>query len=842
MKKNALKHVLKAVFAIAFAGTIALSGVGGKWTGMETVEAAKLLPQAKTLGKVTGIAYDAVDKRITWNKVAGATSYYVEVKDAQGNSYGYGYPDRTYYNVDYPDGKYTVTVTAKDNESYYVVASNLTNSEAFSGKYTYDTYDSAKDAKGVIKYTLYRSLSGTPGTGVIQIKTPQISKDTITKLPYILQKEVTDSGVVYTIPSSVVLNRNEEIIWQYSNNKYFSSRKKGEFAYTSWSTTKSREIGFNNFSQGETMYVRARVYNNAYNDWSGGYSEYTKTLTYAVPKFEMDAVSTTVTASTIELSASVNNGRATGYQFAKKSGSRWVTLETQNDPTYTDKGLAKDKKYQYRVRAYYYNKNTRKTVWSSWKTVKAVTWGANMNFRAAAASSTSVKLTWKPVSGAEGYEIYRYETGSGTTNVDKGIGIENFGTNVLIKTFKGSRAKSYTNKGLTKGESYTYYIRAYKTVDKQKTYLEGSAWASLKAGDLSGTLSYVNSKGQKVVTWSKQTGLKGYYVEKQDKVTQEFTLVKKLKASATSYTFPSVNVGSNAETYRIRPYTSKAVFDGEEFTVSPALASVTGVKAVKKDNGVLLTWKPVAGADYYRVYRTTNSDYVYNKTAKTYSYFGGETVYEGAVNTTGCNPEYNEGNYKSMGTYATSEIRDTKVFDTALVYEATTEDAEGKPIAIGKTASGKTLYQTEEAFYQGVEGPEAGTTYYYYVRAYADAPNGSLNYITVSSAGASKAVKVTYTNKAVKKVSKISSLSSKKRGQVTVTYKKVRGVSGYAVYRSTKKNGTYTMVGTTTKTTFTDTSAVPGKSFYYKVASYVKGENGTNIYSAKTAAKSVKVK
>ncbi|MBO6015962.1 MAG: hypothetical protein J6P60_05180, partial [Lachnospiraceae bacterium] len=93
-------------------------------------------------------------------------------------------------------------------------------------------------------------------------------------------------------------------------------------------------------------------------------------------------------------------------------------------------------------------------------------------------------------------------------------------------------------------------------------------------------------------------------------------------------------------------------------------------------------------------------------------------------------------------------------------------------------------------------------------------------------------------------VSKITSVKSKKKGQATVSFKKVKGVDGYAIFRSSKKNGTYALIGCVDgkKASFTDTSAPAGKTAYYKVASYIKGEKRTNIYSAKTVAKSVKVK
>ena len=299
-------------------------------------------------------------------------------------------------------------------------------------------------------------------------------------------------------------------------------------------------------------------------------------------------------------------------------------------------------------------------------------------------------------------------------------------------------------------------------------------------------------------------------------------------------------MGSDSITYRIRPYDSQTVYAGYVVEVCPTLAAVKNVKAVKSGNGIKVSWKAVTGADYYKVYRTKDSDTRYNKTTKTYSGYSLETVYEAAVNTNGCKPELGESGYQYVGTYYNDEIKGTSVLDATVTYKTTATDEEGDYIPVGKNAAGETIYQTEETIYY--DGPEAGTTYYYYVVACAEAPNGTSNYDEIRSVGCTKPASATYTNAIAKKVSKITSASSKKKGQVTIKFKKVSKVDGYAIYRSTKKNGTYTMVGTTTKTSFTDMSAVSGKTYYYKVASYVKGEAKANIYSAKTSAKKVKVK
>lgn len=839
------KKMVKGLLTLSLVGALALSGVPSAGTGLNAVEAAKIV--AKTdLSAVTGIGYNAKDKQIYWNKVPNATKYYISVTDMRGNEVHWDYEYIPRDDVSLSAGTYNVSIKAVDTSGAYVAAADVKGYNPPEG-WSWDTgFSESKEIDGRSYYTFYQYPSST-GTGqiVVEDTSRKVVRNAVTAMPAIQVKEVQENYWVVEPTTPVALNVNERIYWEFANNdKFISNRAKDLYVYTdsTWdgTTEQKGEVRLSNFMPGETIYARARVYNPYCDDSVSNYSAYSNTISYTVKKAKISYVSTTADTDSVTLDVNTTAGSVTGYQFAKKVGSGWVTLDTQTDPCYVDTGLAKNTKYQYRVRAYTYNKTLNKTVWTDWYTVDTTTWGSNLNVKAAAQSATSVKLTWKPVSGAEGYEVYRYDTDSYARTYEKGVALEAFDSMYLVKTFKGSKAKSYTDKKLSKNASYEYIVRAYRTIGKQKIYLQGYASASLRAGSMN-LSSYKTADGKVVATWNKQTGLKGYYVEKYDRTTETYTKVATLKPSATSYTFAKVNPGCQSEKYRIRPYDATAVYDASgTVTVSASLAAPTGVTVKRTETGVQVTWKPVAGADYYVVNRTTDGSYTYNKTTKTYNYFGGNVVYEGAVNTENCKPELGESGYKNAGTYATTEIRGTTVEDKPLAYMTRSEDENGEYIKVGTTASGQTVYQTEETFYYGVEGPEAGTTYYYYVTAYADAPNG-LNGESVWSAP-SKAAKITFTNAVAKKVSKITAVKSSKKGQATISYKKVKGVDGYAIYRSTKKNGTYVLVGTSTKTSFTDGSAPSGKTCYYKVASYVRGEKKANIYSAKTAPKSVKVK
>lgn len=54
-------------------------------------------------------------------------------------------------------------------------------------------------------------------------------------------------------------------------------------------------------------------------------------------------------------------------------------------------------------------------------------------------------------------------------------------------------------------------------------------------------------------------------------------------------------------------------------------------------------------------------------------------------------------------------------------------------------------------------------------------------------------------------------------GKPSLSWSKVSGAKKYEVYRATSKNGKYTKLSTTTKTSYTDTKATAGKQYFYKV-------------------------
>lgn len=87
----------------------------------------------------------------------------------------------------------------------------------------------------------------------------------------------------------------------------------------------------------------------------------------------------------------------------------------------------------------------------------------------------------------------------------------------------------------------------------------------------------------------------------------------------------------------------------------------------------------------------------------------------------------------------------------------------------------------------------------------------------------------------------VLTIVSRTTSSVNLKYSKIDGATGYQIYRSTTKDGTYTKVKTTSALTFKDTSTVNTKVYYYKVRAYKKGTSVTSYskFSARKLARAI---
>ena len=103
------------------------------------------------------------------------------------------------------------------------------------------------------------------------------------------------------------------------------------------------------------------------------------------------------------------------------------------------------------------------TSWTSGK-LKAAKVGFT---KVASASYDKLRLSWEPMSGVDGYQIYRATSKSGKY--------------AKIATVKGASSASYTDTGRTCGTRYYYKLRAYKKIGGKTVYSKYSTILSAYA-------------------------------------------------------------------------------------------------------------------------------------------------------------------------------------------------------------------------------------------------------------------------------------------------------------------------------------------------------------------------
>ena len=82
-------------------------------------------------------------------------------------------------------------------------------------------------------------------------------------------------------------------------------------------------------------------------------------------------------------------------------------------------------------------------------------------------SYDKIKLTWEPLSGVDGYQIYRATSKSGTYS--------------KVTSVTGASKSSYINEGRTCGKTYYYKVRAYKRINGKTVYSKFSSVMSAYA-------------------------------------------------------------------------------------------------------------------------------------------------------------------------------------------------------------------------------------------------------------------------------------------------------------------------------------------------------------------------
>ena len=330
-------------------------------------------------------------------------------------------------------------------------------------------------------------------------------------------------------------------------------------------------------------------------------------------------------------------------------------------------------------------------------------------------------------------------------------------------------------------------------------------------------VSNVASTGKPKVTWKAVDGAEKYQVYRATSKTGTYSLLLTTKG------LTCINTGAKVgETYY---YKVRAIgFDGKAGPFSsiknrtcdcarPVVTSGNNASTGK----ITLKWSAIDGAKSYEVYRSTSLDGTYTKLITTtgtsltnssakasYTYYykvralsSKTTSANSAYTLVGpcvckcANPVVTVGNKASTGKVTLKWA----AVDGATKYEIWR--------ATSSTGTYTKIYTTTYTSLTNTS-TKAGYTYYYKVKAICTSTTGA-------DSGYSKVVSRTCDCAAP--VVKIALSNGKPR----LTWDKVDGATSYVIYRATTANGTYSKLFTTSGTSMTNTGAVSGKTYYYKV-------------------------
>lgn len=199
-----------------------------------------------------------------------------------------------------------------------------------------------------------------------------------------------------------------------------------------------------------------------------------------------------------------------------------------------------------------------------------------------ASSYDKVKLSWKKVSGASGYIVYRYDTSKKKY--------------VKIKTISSASTVSYTDTGRSMGKTYQYKLKSYKSSGGQTVNSASSNAVSVKTD--STMTGKVNGSGVAVRSGPSTSKKKLKTVGRNTGIT--------ITGTSGSWYKISIKVGGKNKTGYIKKSYVTII---RKPTLKTSAASASKIK---------LTWDKISGASGYVIQRYSSSKkkYVTVKTIK----------------------------------------------------------------------------------------------------------------------------------------------------------------------------------------------------------------------------------
>ena len=499
------------------------------------------------------------------------------------------------------------------------------------------------------------------------------------------------------------------------------------------------------------------------------------------------------------------------YRARSKDGT-YSKYSTTTGTSYTNTSYIENgNTYYYKVRALDANGTA-----GAWSSVVSVTYKQTLPAPTVTGGNDAQgrpTLTWKAVSGAAKYEVYRARSKDGT-----------------YTKYSTTTGTAYTNSSyLTSGATYYYKVRALDANGNAGPYsavVSVTCRLKLTAPTVTGS---TDSQGRPTLKWNAVTGAAKYEVYRARSKDGDY--IKYSTVTGTSYTNTSYIENGNTYYYKVRALGSDGTAGPDSTPVSVTYKAPFGAPLVtgsKDSQGrPALKWDKVTDAAKYEVYRARSKDGTYSlmstQSATGYtntSYLANGTTYYykvRALKANGTASAYSSVvtiTYGTVPTPAAPAMRSAKA-DSAGITVSWDTAANAVTYNVYRTTDAGSSWTQVASSVKGTSYKDTtvqkGVKYGYKVRGVA-ADGKTLG--PMSSTGVTAKVTAASTTPDYVKLTSARRVT----GGIQLTWESTADAKTYNVYRKVDGASGWTLLASSVSgTTYKDTSGKSGTTYAYTV-------------------------
>ena len=500
------------------------------------------------------------------------------------------------------------------------------------------------------------------------------------------------------------------------------------------------------------------------------------------------------------------------YRARSKDGD-YIKYSTVTGTSYTNTSyIESGNTYYYKVRALKSDGTA-----GAWSSIVSVTYKQTLSAPTVTGGNDSQgrpTLTWKAVTGAAKYEVYRARSKDGT-----------------YSKYSTTTGTAYTNSSyLTSGATYYYKVRALDANGNAGPYsavVSVTCRLKLTAPTVTGS---TDSQGRPTLKWNAVTGAAKYEVYRARSKDGDY--IKYSTVTGTSYTNTSYLANGTTYYYKVRALGSDGTAGPDSTPVSVTYKAPFGAPLVtgsKDSQGrPALKWDKVTDAAKYEVYRARSKDGTYSlmstQSATGYtntSYLANGTTYYykvRALKASGTASAYSSVvtiTYGTVPTPAAPAMRSAKA-DSAGITVSWDTAANAVTYNVYRTADAGSSWTQVASSVKGTSYKDTtvqkGVKYGYKVRGVA-ADGKTLG--PMSSTGVT--AKVTAASTTPDYV-KLKSAKSDPGNGILLTWESAADAKTYNVYRKVDGASGWTLLASSVSgTSYRDTSGKRGTTYVYTV-------------------------